>query len=63
MDNMTPKERVFGTLRNLQRLVDEAEDMAAIKGRLAVAIDRCLSWESELADLNAVEPGPEQGMR
>lgn len=56
MDNMTPKERVFGTLRNLQRLVDEADDLNAIKDRLSVAIDRCISWESELADLDAAEP-------
>lgn len=56
MDNMTPKERVFGTLRNLQRLVDEADDLNVIKDRLAVAIDRCISWESELADLDATEP-------
>ncbi|MDH1341881.1 hypothetical protein EQ826_01625 [Ectopseudomonas mendocina] len=61
MDNMTPKERVFGTLRNLQRLVDETEDLNALKDRLAVAIDRCLSWESELINLDASAQGSAPG--
>lgn len=61
MDNMTPKERVFGTLRNLQRLVDEAEDLNEVRDRIAVAIDRCLSWEGELINLDASAQGSALG--
>ena len=55
MDNMTPKQRVFGTLRNLQRLVDEADDLNTIRERLSVALERCITWEGELVDLDAKE--------
>ena len=53
MENLTPKERVFGTLRNLKRIVENAPDLTAERERLRVALDRCLSWEYEVMD---VEP-------
>lgn len=53
MEPMTPKERVFGTLRNLQRIVEETTDLNTERERLATALDRCVSWESELADVCA----------
>jgi hypothetical protein len=51
MEHMTPKERVFGTLRNLRRIVAETENLNTERERLATAIDRCISWESELVDV------------
>jgi len=51
MEQMTPKERVFGTLRNLQRIVAETENLNTERERLETAIDRCISWESELVDV------------
>lgn len=48
---MTPKERVFGTLRNLLRIVSETENLNMERKRMETAIDRCISWESELVDV------------
>lgn len=53
MEIMTPKERVFETLKNLLRIVAEAGDLNTERERLKIALDRCVSWETELADKEA----------
>ncbi len=50
IENMTPKERVFGTLRGLIFRIANAEDLNSERERLVIALDRCISWESELID-------------
>jgi hypothetical protein len=50
IENMTPKERVFGILRGLIFRIANAEDLNSERERLVIALDRCISWESELID-------------
>lgn len=51
MEPLSPKQRVFGTLRNLLRLVQQEQDLNAHRERLEVSLDRAISWESQLIDL------------
>lgn len=48
--NMTPKERVFGTLKNLKKIIDESPDLNARRDQLSRSLDRAISWEPELVD-------------
>ena len=52
IETMTPKQRVFETLRNLQAAVCETEDLNVIRAKLRVALERCISWESELMNVD-----------
>lgn len=47
---LTPKQRVFGTLRNLLKIANTSRDLNKDRERLCIALDRCLSWESHLCD-------------
>jgi hypothetical protein len=49
---LSPRERVFGTLRNLQRLAQEGEDLNAKRAIILRALDRAISWESEIVSAN-----------
>lgn len=51
-DLLTPKQRVFGTLRNLLKMARD-EDLNEKRPVIVQALDRCLSWESELIDRGA----------
>lgn len=44
---LTPEQRVFGTLRNLQSIA-QTEDMNANRDRIVRMIDRAISWEGRL---------------
>lgn len=50
IETLSPKERVFGTLRGLIFRIANAEDLNSERERLVIALDRCISWESELID-------------
>lgn len=50
ISSMTPKERVFGTLRNLLSYVQSDKDLNEMKPILERALDRNISWESELVN-------------
>lgn len=50
MENITPKERVFGTLRSLIFRIANADDLNIERERLVISLDRCISWEEELID-------------
>ncbi len=49
--DMTPKERVFGTLKNLATLFREAPCLNSEREQLIRSIDNAISWESEVVDL------------
>lgn len=52
IETMTPKQRVFETLRNLHAVVCKTEDLNDIRAKLRVALERCVSWESELMSVD-----------
>lgn len=45
---LSPRERVFKTLRNLQKLALESEDLNADRAAILKALERAVSWEDEL---------------
>ena len=48
--NMTPKERVFGTLKNLADILRNSPCLDAERNQLIRSLDNAISWESELSD-------------
>lgn len=44
---LRPEERVFGTLRNLRRIVKKAPDLNAERDLLLHMIERARSWEGQ----------------
>lgn len=48
MTDMTPKERVFGTLKNLLKMADSGTSLDTERARIKLALERCISWESQL---------------
>lgn len=44
---LKPEERVFRTLRNLQKIALE-DDLNARREAIILALDRALSWEGQL---------------
>ena len=52
MTDMTPKERVFGTLKNLLKIVDSDARLDADRARIRLALERCISWESQLSNID-----------
>jgi hypothetical protein len=52
MTDMTPKERVFGTLKNLLKIVDSGTSLDADRARIKLALERCVSWESQLDNIS-----------
>ena len=50
--SLTPKQRVFGTLRNLRKMA-ETDDLNASRAQIIRSLDRALSWEDELVDQTA----------
>ena len=55
MTDMTPKERVFGTLKNLLKIIQSDANLDADRARIALALERCISWESQLRDIGDSE--------
>lgn len=53
--NMTPKERVFCTLKNLATILREAPCLNAEREQLIKSLDNAISWEPEVVDLPNVE--------
>jgi hypothetical protein len=49
---LQPEERVFGTLRNLQKIA-ETEDLNANRARILHMLDRALSWEGQIISIDA----------
>jgi len=48
--NMTPKERVFGTLKNLAEILRNAPCLNAERNQLVRSLDNAISWEPELVN-------------
>lgn len=55
MTDMTPKERVFGTLKNLLKMADSRASLDAERARIKLALERCISWESQLANIGDID--------
>lgn len=49
--DMTPHERVFGSLRNFQKTLKESSDLNTEREMLLHSLDNVLSWESQLQDI------------
>jgi hypothetical protein len=47
----TPKQRVFGTLRLWKMMAEDCKDLNEKRDSLWMAMENCLSWESELMDV------------
>ena len=52
MTDMTPKERVFGTLKNLLNMADSGVSLDNERARIKLALERCISWESQLINVD-----------
>ena len=47
---LTPKQRVFGTLRIWYKKAKESPDLNKEREMLIMALEHCLSWETELVN-------------
>ncbi|APC18153.1 hypothetical protein BLL42_21385 [Pseudomonas frederiksbergensis] len=52
MTDMTPKERVFGTLKNLLKITDSGTSLDAERARIKLALERCISWECQFRNID-----------
>jgi len=55
MIDMTPKQRVFGTLKKLLKVAESDINLEAERARIKVALERCISWEGQLSDIRDSE--------
>lgn len=51
MNDLSPKQRVFGMLASLARIVNDSADLNAERQRLATLIEHSRSWETEVVDV------------
>lgn len=61
MIDLSPKERVFGMLASLARIVNDSTDLNAERHRLATLIEHSRSWETQLMDVP--DPVEESGLQ
>ena len=54
---MTPKQRVFGTLRNLVQMISGGEDLNQDRGQLVRSLENAISWEPWLIDAEVEQEG------
>ena len=54
---MTPKQRVFGTLRNLVQMISGGEDLNQDRGQLVRSLENAISWEPWLVDAEVEQEG------
>ncbi|GAB5339676.1 hypothetical protein [Pseudomonas fluorescens] len=52
MIDMTPKQRVFGALKKLLKMIDSDTSLDAERARIKLALERCISWEVQLRDID-----------
>jgi hypothetical protein len=50
MIELTPKERVFSSLRFVQEILESGENLESRRYEITRSIRNCISWESELTD-------------
>lgn len=48
--DMTPKERVFETLRNVLAILREAPELETQRKQLCRSLENAISWEPELVN-------------
>ena len=54
---MTPKQRVFETLRNLVQMISGGEDLNQDRGQLVRSLENAISWEPWLIDAEVEQEG------
>ena len=54
---MTPKQRVFETLRNLVQMISGGEDLNQDRGQLVRSLENAISWEPWLIDADVEQEG------
>ncbi|NIL20073.1 hypothetical protein [Pseudomonas sp. AN3A02] len=55
MIDMTPKQRVFGALKKLLEMTDSDISLDVERARIKLALERCISWEEQLRDVDDSE--------
>lgn len=60
MIDLSPKQRVFGMLASLARIVNDSADLNAERNRLAHLIEQSRSWETQVVDVQ--EPSTEAAL-
>ena len=49
--NMTPKDRVFETLKNIANILEESEDLNKDRDKLIKSMNNAISWECQLDNI------------
>jgi len=55
MIDMTPKQRVFGALKNLLEMADSDISLDVERARIKLTLERCISWEEQMRDVDDSE--------
>lgn len=61
MIDLSPKERVFGMLASMARIVNDSTDLNAERSHLAHLIEQSRSWETQVVDLE--EPSTQEALQ